>query len=66
MTAYIIDTHGRAHIHHGRYKSEDGALRKLLGLIGECLEIEFMGAERKPQEVTAEWLMAHCREVNVY
>ena len=65
MTAYIITTDGRGFVHHGRYKSEDGAIRKLLSLITECVEIRCLGAEREPREVTAEWLMANCREVVV-
>lgn len=67
MSAYIITEDGRGFMLHGRYKTEDGAIRQLLKRIGrECFEIDLIGAEREPREVTAEWLMANCREFVEY
>ncbi len=62
MSAYIITTDGKGFVHHGRYKSEDGAIRGLLKRISGCIEIGLIGAERGPREVTAEWVMTNCRE----
>ena len=67
MSAYIITTSGKGFLLHGRYKTEDGAIRQLLKRIGrECFEIDLIGAEREPREVTEKWMTATCREVTVY
>jgi hypothetical protein len=66
MTAYIITEDGRGFAHHGRYTSEDGAIRGLLRRLGGCFEIREIGAVDEPREVTAEWLMANCREVELF
>ena len=66
MSAYCITEDGRGYMLHGKYKTEDGAIRRLLQLVGErvkgCFEIRLLGAEREPRMVTAEWMMANCRE----
>ena len=65
MTAYIITEDGRAFARSGRYKTEDGAIRELFRRLRDfngCFEIRHIGCEREPREVTAEWLMANCRE----
>ena len=70
MSAYLVTTDGRGYMLHGRYKTEDGAIRRLLSLVGEnvkgCIEVALLGAEREPREVTAEWMMANCRELAIY
>ena len=67
MSAYIITTDGKGFMLHGRYKTEDGAIRQLLKRIGrECFEIDLIGAEREPREVTERWMTANCCELTVY
>ena len=66
MTAWLITSDGRGFLHHGRYTSEDGAIRGLLKRIGECIDVHLIGAEREPREITAEWMMGNCRELTVY
>lgn len=61
MTAWVIDMSGFGYLHHGRYRSEDGAIAALLKRMKGSVEIRCMGAG--PKEVTAEWLMANCRAV---
>ena len=60
MTAWAIDANGRGYFHRGRYKSEDGAIRKLLSLLPCPVEVRSMGTW---VEVTAEWMMANYTEV---
>jgi len=66
MTAYIITDDGLGYVHHGRYTSEDGAIRGLLKRVKGCFEIRSMGTSRKPVEITAAWLMESCREVQMF
>ena len=70
MSAYLITEDGRGYMLHGRYKTEDGAIRRLLDLVGKsaksCIEVHLLGAEREPREVTAEWMMANCRELTIW
>ncbi len=70
MSAYAILEDGRGYMTSGKYRTEDGAVRRLLTLMGEeihgCFEIALMGAEREPREVTAEWMMDNCRELTIW
>ena len=66
MTAWIMTEDGRGFAHHGRYTSEDGAIQGLMKRVKGCFEVHSFGAEREPLEVTAEWLMANCREVELF
>ena len=67
MTAYMLTTDGRGFYTATKCRTENGALDKLWSLIEElvpdCFEVLMMGAEREPREVTAEWMMANCREL---
>ena len=66
MTAYIITEDGRAMMRHGKYANEDNALTALFKRVRGCFEIRSMGVRHEPAEVTAEWLMANCREVELF
>ena len=66
MTAWAIDERGDGYAVSGRYKTEDGAIRRLLGLLPAPIGIRCLGASREPLEVTAEWLMEHCGKVTRY
>lgn len=61
MTAWAIDANGKGYFHKGGYKTEDGAIRKLLSLLPCPVELRSLGAERV--EVTAEWMMANYTEL---
>lgn len=68
MTAYILTTDGRGFYTATKCRTEQGALDRLwerLDALRECFEVRLEGAERNPVEVTAEWMMANCREVTL-
>ena len=66
MTAYIITTSGRGYACKTRRRSEHEALCDLFERVKGCFEIRDMGARKEPIEVTAEWLMSTCREVELF
>lgn len=66
MTAWIIDERGYGHILKTRRRSAFEAFCDLCERVSGSIEIRRWGAEREPREVTAEWLMANCREVTIY
>ena len=66
MTAYMIDERGKGYALKTRRRSEHEALCDLMERVKGCFEVVSMGARKEPLEVTAAWLMNHCREVELF
>ena len=66
MTAYIITYEGKGFACRTRRRNEHEALCDLLEKVKGCFEIRFAGARKEPLEITAEWLMGNCREVELF
>lgn len=65
MTAFIIDERGNGHVLGTRRRNPFEAVCDLFERVG-CCEVVSHGTRKEPPEVTAEWLMRHCREVTTY
>lgn len=66
MNAWIIDTRGNGYLMRTRRRNPLDAVCDLMERIDGCIEVRRQGAEREPREITAEWLMANCRELTIY